>query len=72
MKHFKSIIIAQTSIGFILELRLNVLGLKLVYKLESNITYTESLNTHDKNDQNYEGATRPMGVLFKKTKTYKN
>ena len=52
-----------------LELR-NELGLRFLYRLRINITYTKSLNTlDDRKDQSYEeneGATKPTGVHLRK------
>ena len=48
-----------------MKLRRNKLGLRFLYRLKSNTTYTESLNIlDDRKDQNYEenkGATKPTG-----------
>ena len=53
-----------------MELRRNKLGLRFLYRLRSNSTYTVSLNTlNDREDQNYgrnEGSTKPIGVHLRK------
>ena len=52
-----------------LELRRNELGLSLLYKLKSNTSYIETLNTVDNSkDNNYEENERsiiPMGVYLR-------
>ena len=53
-----------------LELRMNELGLRFLYRPRSKTTYIESLNTlDDREDQNYEeneGATKPTEVHLRK------
>ena len=53
-----------------LELRKNVLGLRILYKLQSNTTYKESLNIMDagenKTYEENEGATKQTGVYLRK------
>ena len=44
-----------------LELRMNELGLRFLYKLKSNISYIETRNTlDDREDQNYEENERSI------------
>ena len=53
-----------------LELRRNKLGLRFLYKLKSNSSYIETLNTLDDNeDQNYkenERSIKPTGVYLRR------
>ena len=52
------------------EIRKNKLGLRLLYKIKSNTSYIETLNTlDDREDQNYEENERsikPTGVYLRR------
>ena len=54
----------------LLKLRRNELGLRFLYKLKSNSSYIDTLNTLDNNqDQNYEEnerAIKPTGVYLRR------